>query len=62
MGAAQGAEHLLSLWLGAVSSLCTCFSVTVDFTGVSWKEFEFGLLKPSWGSEGCSQTSEVSWG
>lgn len=45
-----------------LSSLCTCFSVTVDFTGVSWKEFEFGLLKPSWGSEGCSQTSEVSWG
>lgn len=53
-------------WLGAVFSFCTCFSVTMDFTGVSCKECGFGLLKTSWGSEGCRQAEqgapEGSWG
>lgn len=53
-------------WPRSVSSFCTCSGVTMDFTAISCKEHGFGLLKTSWGSEGCNQSDqqapEVSWG
>lgn len=45
---------------------CLPFAQVLGNHGLYWKERGFGLLRTSWGSEGCSQSDqqacEVSWG